>query len=437
MKKHSIEFLKTACLIRTKQFIDQEFERYVFMHRYQKRLKDMNKLNQVILKKFSEVFRSDSAILDHHPELKFAANFMKLKSEKFFEFELLAGFWGVTQYGSNFKTPIFNFFQIVLTQEFKYKAFQTLSFVRKHRKYKKLFKRVYPLRNIYDLAALNFRMQFDPLKFLVPLCLEFHTAFFRSPLQQESLIYYHALINFLTPLDTLRRDPNTVWAIPKNSLSQRVLKGETFDGTLIGIPEMKLNFQVVLDKELSFYDAMYFSLLDVQSILGRQLSHDDLEDIPIQLEQLSETIKFLSKKIADVKTRHPKEKSLTVSFQSLILHYFKTFKEAEFRTNRSTTLPKGFHQFLYDLLDVKVQKNCYEYKLSLYKENDVIKVIDVIYVADINKLSFSYDAIKNNLKNRKINVDLPLTLVQPNCENKPVVLADIAKNVGNFDFVER
>lgn len=97
MKKHSIEFLKTACLIRTKQFIDQEFERYVFMHRYQKRLKDMNKLNQVILKKFSEVFRSDSVILDHHPQLKFSANFMKLKSEKFFEFELLAGFWGVTQ----------------------------------------------------------------------------------------------------------------------------------------------------------------------------------------------------------------------------------------------------------------------------------------------------------------------------------------------------
>ena len=86
---------------------------------------------------------------------------------------------------------------------------------------------------------------------------------------------------------------------------------------------------------------------------------------------------------------------------------------------------------------MKVQKNCYEYKLSLYKENDVIKVIDVIYVADINKLSFSYDAIKKNLKNRKINVDLPLTLVEPNCENKPVVLADIAKNVGNFDFVER
>ncbi|WEH92070.1 hypothetical protein PYR76_07665 [Acinetobacter soli] len=122
-------------------------------------------------------------------------------------------------------------------------------------------------------------------------------SFFRSSLQQKSLIDYHALINFLTPLDTLRRDPNTAWAIPKNSLSQRVLKGETIDGTLIGIPEMKLNFQVVLDKELSFYDAMYFSLLDVQSILGRQLSHDDLEDIPIQLEQLSETIKFLSKKL--------------------------------------------------------------------------------------------------------------------------------------------
>ena len=47
MKKNSIEFLKTACFIRTKQFIDQEFERYAFMHRYQKQLNDLNELNQL------------------------------------------------------------------------------------------------------------------------------------------------------------------------------------------------------------------------------------------------------------------------------------------------------------------------------------------------------------------------------------------------------
>ncbi|MFX6641252.1 hypothetical protein ABTG91_20230, partial [Acinetobacter baumannii] len=80
----------------------------------------------------------------------------------------------------------------------------------------------------------------------------------------------------------------------------------------------------------SFYDAMYFSLLDVHSILGRQLSEGDLEHIPFQLEQLTNTIEFLSDKTTDVQTRHPKAKSLMVSFQSLILYYFKLFKEKEY-----------------------------------------------------------------------------------------------------------
>ena len=98
MKKHSIEFLRTACLIRTKQFIDQEFERYSFMHRYQKQLNDLNELNQVIVERMSKDFTFDSEFLDQHPEIKFAANFMKFDSKKFFELELLAGFWGIQQY---------------------------------------------------------------------------------------------------------------------------------------------------------------------------------------------------------------------------------------------------------------------------------------------------------------------------------------------------
>ena len=51
MKQHSIEFLKTACFIRTKQFIDQEFERYAFMHRYQEQLNALNELNQLIVER--------------------------------------------------------------------------------------------------------------------------------------------------------------------------------------------------------------------------------------------------------------------------------------------------------------------------------------------------------------------------------------------------
>ena len=231
MKKHSIEFLRTACLIRTKQFIDQEFERYSFMHRYQKQLNNLNELNQVIVERMSKDFTFDSEFLDQHPEIKFAANFMKFDSKKFFELELLAGFWGIQQYQSDFKVPVLNFFQMILTQKFKNSAFQTWSFIRGHKEYNQLFESAFSLRDIYDLAALSFRMQFDPLKFLMPLCLEFYTTFSRSPLQQESLTHYHALINFLTPLDTLRKDQNRVWAQPKNKLTQRVLSGEDIDGS--------------------------------------------------------------------------------------------------------------------------------------------------------------------------------------------------------------
>lgn len=431
MKKHSIEFLKTACLIRTKQFIDQEFERYAFMHHYQKQLNDLNELNQLIVERMSQnigavgnflphhsemKFESENFFenelnqeaagkkleesclyndfLDQHPEVKFAANFMKFDSKKFFGLELLAVFWGITQYGSDFKEPVLNFFKIILTQKFRYRAFQTLSFIRGHKEYNQLFESAFSLKDIYDLAALSLRMQFDPLKFLMPLCLEFHKAFFRSCFQQESLIHYHVLINFLTPLDTLRKGQNKVWAQPKNKLAQRVLNGEEIDGSTTTIPEIKLTFQVTLDKGFSFYDAMYFSLLDVHSILGRQLSEGDLEHIPFQLEQLTNTIEFLSDKTTDVQTRHPKAKSLMVSFQSLILYYFKLFKEKEYRPNKTVTIPNSFNQFLYDLLNLKEQKNCYHYKLNPVKYMKDSHKVDILYMAEIEELSFSYDPIK-------------------------------------------
>lgn len=437
MKKHSIEFLRTACLIRTKQFIDQEFERYSFMHRYQKQLNDMNKLKQVIVERMSKEFTFDSEFLDQHPEIKFAANFMKFDSKKFFELELLAGFWGIQQYQSDFKVPVLNFFQMILTQKFKNSAFQTWSFIRGHNEYNQLFESAFSLRDIYDLAALSFRMQFDPLKFLMPLCLEFYTTFSRSPLQQESLLNYHALINFLTPLDTLRKDQNKVWAQPKNKLAQRILNCEEIDGSATTIPEIKLTFQVTLDKGFSFYDAMYFSLLDVHSILGRQLSEDGLEHISFQLEQLTNTIEFLSDKTTDVQTRHPKAKSLMVSFQSLILHYFKLFKEKEYRLNKTVTIPNSFNQFLYDLLNLKEQKNCYHYKLNPAKYMTDSHKVDILYMAEIEELSFSYDPIKKALKNRIKYVDFPRILRKPNLQTEVIDLSSLIKSEKDLPFVER
>ena len=437
MKKHSIEFLRTACLIRTKQFIDQEFERYSFMHRYQKQLNDLNELNQVIIERMSKYFTFDIEFLDQHPEIKFAANFMKFDSKKFFELELLAGFWGIQQYQSDFKVPVLNFFQMTLTQKFSDRAFQTWSFIRGRKEYNQLFESAFSLRDIYDLAALSFRMQFDPLKFLMPLCLEFHTTFSHLPLHPESLTHYHALINFLTPLDTLRKDQNKVWAQPKNKLTQRVLNGEEVDGSAATIPEIKLTFQVTLDKGFSFYDAMYFSLLDVHNILWRQLGEDNLERIPFQLEQLSNTIEFLSDKTTYADTRHPKEKSLTVSFQSLILHYFNKFKEVEYRSNKAVTIPNGFNQFLYDLLNVKEQKSRYHYKFILDKNMNNIKKIDILYAANIKILTFSYDPIKKALENRIKNVDFPQIIRQPNLQTEVIDLSKLVKSEEDFPFFER
>ena len=437
MKKHSIEFLRTACLIRTKQFIDQEFERYSFMHRYQKQLNDLNELNQVIIERMSKYFTFDIEFLDQHPEIKFAANFMKFDSKKFFELELLAGFWGIQQYQSDFKVPVLNFFQMTLTQKFSDRAFQTWSFIRGRKEYNQLFESAFSLRDIYDLAALSFRTQFDPLKFLMPLCLEFHTTFSHLPLHPESLTHYHALINFLTPLDTLRKDQNKVWAQPKNKLTQRVLNGEEVDGSAATIPEIKLTFQVTLDKGFSFYDAMYFSLLDVHNILWRQLGEDNLERIPFQLEQLSNTIEFLSDKTTYADTRHPKEKSLTVSFQSLILHYFNKFKEVEYRSNKAVTIPNGFNQFLYDLLNVKEQKSRYHYKFILDKNMNNIKKIDILYAANIKILTFSYDPIKKALENRIKNVDFPQIIRQPNLQTEVIDLSKLVKSEEDFPFFER
>lgn len=437
MKKHSIEFLRTACLIRTKQFIDQEFERYSFMHHYQKQLNDLNELNQVIVERMSKYFTFDSEFLDQHPEIKFAANFMKFDSKNFFELELLAGFWGIQQCQSDFKVPVLNFFQMTLTQKFSDRAFQTWSFIRGHKEYNQLFESAFSLRDIYDLAALSFRMQFDPLKFLMPLCLEFHTTFSHLPLHPESLTHYHALINFLTPLDTLRKDQNKVWAQPKNKLTQRVLNGEEVDGSAATIPEIKLTFQVTLDKGFSFYDAMYFSLLDVHNILWRQLGEDNLERIPFQLEQLSNTIEFLSDKTTYTDTRHPKEKLLTVSFQSLILHYFNKFKEVEYRSNKAVTIPNGFNQFLYDLLNVKEQESCYHYKFILDKHMNNIRKIDILYAANIKILTFSYDPIKKALESRIKNVDFPQIIRQPNLQTEVIDLSKLVKSEEDFPFFER
>lgn len=437
MKKHSIEFLKTACLIRTKQFIDQEFERYSFMHRYQQQLNDLNELNQVIVERMSKDFTFDSEFLDQYPEMKFAANFMEFDSKKFFELELLAGFWGIQQYRSDFKVPVLNFFQMTLTQKFSDRAFQTWSFIRGHKEYNQLFESAFSLRDIYDLAALSFRMQFEPLKFLMPLCLEFHTTFSHLPLHPESLTHYHALINFLTPLDTLRKDQNKVWAQPKNKLTQRVLNGEEVDGSAATVPEVKLTFQVTLDKGFSFYDAMYFSLLDVHNILWRQLSEDNLERIPFQLEQLSNTIEFLSDKTTYADTRHPKEKSLTVSFQSLILHYFNKFKEVEYRSNKAVTIPNSFIRFLYDLLNLKEQKSCYHYKLNPVKCMSDTHKVDILYMAEIEELSFTYDPIKKALKNRIKHVDFPQIIRQPNLQTEVIDLSKLVKSEEDFPFFER
>lgn len=474
MKKNSIEFLKTACFIRTKQFIDQEFERYAFMHRYQKQLNDLNELNQLIVERMSQKIGAVGNFLPHHserkiesekfvenelnqetlekkleesslyndflaqhPEMKFVANFMKFDSKKFFELELLAVFWGDTQYGSDFKSPILDFFQIISNQEFRDRAFQTLNFIRGDKEYNQLFESAFSLTDIYDLAALSFRMQFDPLKFLMPLCLEFHTTFSRLPFQHESLIHYHSLINFLTPLDTLRKDQNKVWAQPKNKLAQRILNGEEIDENTATIPEIKLTFQVALDKGLSFYDAMYFSLLDVHSILGRQLSEGNLEHIPFQLEQLTNMIEFLSDKTTKVQTRHPKEKSLIVSFQSLILHYFNFFKEMEYRAHKKVTIPNSFNQFLYDLLNLKEHKNYYHYKLNpTHYRNDSDK-IDILYSTHMEDLYFSYDPIKKALKNRIKQVDYPQILRQPNLQTEVINLSSLIKSEKDFTFVER
>lgn len=280
-------------------------------------------------------------------------------------------------------------------------------------------------------------MHFDPLKFLMPLCLEFHTTFSRLPFQHESLIHYHSLINFLTPLDTLRKDQNKVWAQPKNKLAQRILNGEKIDENTATIPEIKLTFQVALDKGLSFYDAMYFSLLDVHSILGRQLSEGNLEHIPFQLEQLTNMIEFLSDKTTKVQTRHPKEKSLIVSFQSLILHYFNFFKEMEYRAHKKVTIPNSFNQFLCDLLNLKEHKNYYHYKLNPTNYRNDSDKIDILYSTNVEDLSFSYDPIKKALKNRIKQVDYPQILRQPNLQTEVINLSSLIKSEKDFTFVER
>ena len=68
-----------------------------------------------------------------------------------------------------------------------------------------VYLKVQQLASCYDLAALSYRTQLDLDKYIIPMYLEFFMGLQTLSYREENFEGYYALVNFLTPIDTLKR----------------------------------------------------------------------------------------------------------------------------------------------------------------------------------------------------------------------------------------
>lgn len=229
-KKHK-ELLKTACLIRTQSFIDQQFD-YLNLLKYQPNLiNSLKELNEYVLNLFLQkslpTFEEDL-----HPFMSKVEQILTLEFQDYFNCEIIACFWGNVQYGQDFRNPIHSWFNLNLTTQFHSAYFEVFSLIRNNAEFNTLYLEVQQLASCYDLAALSYHTQLDLDKYIIPMYLELCIGLQTLPYREDNLQHYYALVNFLTPIDTLKRGASSVLLQPPNSLSWNNLKGRNKESNL-------------------------------------------------------------------------------------------------------------------------------------------------------------------------------------------------------------
>lgn len=117
MNQKQKELLKTACLIRTQSFIEQEFDYFSLLKSQPELLNSLKELNEYVLNLFLQ--KSWATIEENlHPSMGKVEQILNLNSQDYFNCEVIACFWGNAQYGQDFKNPIHNWFNLNSTREF-------------------------------------------------------------------------------------------------------------------------------------------------------------------------------------------------------------------------------------------------------------------------------------------------------------------------------
>ncbi|MBJ8482947.1 hypothetical protein [Acinetobacter vivianii] len=435
MNQKQKELLKTACLIRTQSFIEQEFDYFSLLKSQPELLNSLKELNEYVLNLFLQ--KSWATIEENrHPSMGKVEQILNLNSQDYFNCEVIACFWGNAQYGQDFKNPIHNWFNLNSTREFHSAYFEVFSLIRKNADFNAIYLEVQQLASCYDLAALSYRTQLDLDKYIIPMYLEFFMALQTLSYREENFEGYYVLVNFLTPIDTLKRGASSVLLQPLNHLSWSNLVGRDSENKIVEMQEGILHFQIPIGEDSSFHEIFFSNYYALYLLLNKNLTSKIWKNI----EELEEILEFLSKKLTSKKNAHLKEKSTLVAYETLILEYFCTFKKDEYCKN-GLSEPNGFNKFLYTALTTELNKiadSGYKFEHPSYKEG--LEGVEIKLTNSEIRLSLKHESIRKNLERRKKLHQSPQILKQENSAQNKSHLVDFSKiseELGDYHFCER
>lgn len=292
------------------------------------------------------------------------------------------------------------------------------------------------LASCYDLAALSYRTQLDLDKYIIPMYLEFFMGVQTLSYREENLENYYSLVNFLTPIDTLRRGVSSVLLQPLNHLSWSNLVGRDSENKIVKMQEGLLHFQIPIGEDSSFREIFFSNYYALYLLLNKNLTSKIWKNI----EELEEILEFLSEKLTSKKNAHMKEKSTLVAYETLILEYFCMFKKDEYCKN-GLSEPNGFNKFLYTALTTELNKiadSSYKFEHPSYKEG--LEGVEIKLTNSEIRLSLKHESIRKNLKRRRNLHQSPQILKQENSvqdKSHEVDFLKISEKLGDYHFCER
>jgi len=296
MNQKQKELLKTACLIRTQSFIEQEFDYFSLLKSQPELLNSLKELNEYVLNLFLK--KSWATIEENlNPFMGKVEQILNLNSQDYFNCEVIACFWGNAQYGQDFKNPIHNWFNLNSTRDFHSAYFEVFSLIRNNADFNAIYLKVQQLASCYDLAALSYRTQLDLDKYIIPMYLEFFMGVQTLSYREENLENYYSLVNFLTPIDTLRRGVSSVLLQPLNHLSWSNLVGRDSENKIVKMQEGILHFQIPIGEDSSFREIFFSNYYALYLLLNKNLTSKIWKNI----QELEEILEFLSKKLTSKK----------------------------------------------------------------------------------------------------------------------------------------